>query len=406
MRRAELLATAWRYTFGGQHGQLSAFMSRLSLLGLVLAITLLLCVLSVMNGFDREMRERILSLVPHITVHAAIANDAQTWAAVQQQLEQHPQVERAVRFAAFEGLLVIGRRAEPVAGIGLPPQAFAVFEPMLRSGSLEDMSGWERGLLLGSVLAERAEVGPGDALSLVLPARGDGGAVARSEIFRVAGILHTGTELDESLAVTTLAAALAAGSAPGQQGLRLHTRDLFGVATLREALLPLLPPGFYLSDWTMSHGNLYAAIQLSRRLISILLLSIIGVAAFNLVSSLILVVIDKRGDIAILRALGAEPRTVARLFLLQGALVGAFGSALGCLFGAVLSWVVPRLVAVLDLQLLSTEVYPVSFIPVDMRWQDFLLVGAASLLLCLLAAVYPAQRAAGLAPARVLQGDG
>jgi len=404
MRRAELLATAWRYTFGGQRAQLSAFMSRLSLLGLVLAITLLLCVLSVMNGFDREMRDRILSLVPHITVHSAAAVETQTWAALEQRLARHPGIERATRFAAFDGLLVLGQRAEPVVGIGLMPAAMNAYAPMLRSGSLDAMREPGRGILLGSVLAERAGVVPGQALTLVLPQGGAGGA-ARSVVFQLRGVLHTGTELDETLAVTRLSTALVAGSAAERQGLRLHTGDLFAVGATRKALQPVLPPGFYVTDWTMTHGNLYAAIQLSRRLISILLVSIIGVAAFNLVSSLILVVIDKREDIAILRALGAEPGTISRLFLLQGAMVGIFGSALGCLCGAVLSWLVPQLVDVLNLRLLSTEVYPVSFIPVDLRAMDFLLVGSASLLLCLLAAVYPAQRAARLAPARVLQGD-
>jgi lipoprotein-releasing system permease protein len=223
-------------------------------------------------------------------------------------------------------------------------------------------------------------------------------------VFSVRGVLHTGTELDRTLAISGLAALTGLVGTSTVQGLRLHVTDLFAVAQTSRALLPLLPPGFYLTDWTMTHGNLYAAIQLSRRLISLLLLSIIAVAAFNLVSSLILVVIDKREDIAILRALGARPATIGQLFLLQGALVGIFGSLLGCLGGALFSWLVPRAVSALDWQLLSTEVYPVSFIPVDLRPLDFLLVGGAAVVLCLLAAVYPALRAARLAPARVLQG--
>lgn len=395
---------AWRYTFGGERAQLSSFMSRLSLLGLILAITLLLCVLSVMNGFDREMRERILSLVPHITVHAPVQAEVAEWRALEARLARHPQVERVSRFAAFDGLLLSAQRAEPVSGIGLAPAAMSVFAPMLQGGALPSTGEGGRGLLLGSVLAARAAVVPGQALTLVIPGAGGANRAARSAVFTVRGIVHTGTELDEVLAVTTLAAA--ADTAAAAQGLRLHTVDLFAVARLRAELQPLLPPGFYLTDWTMTHGNLYASIQLSRRLISVLLLSIIAVAAFNLVSSLILVVIDKRQNIAILRALGARPGAIARLFLLQGALVGAFGSALGCLGGAALSALLPGLISALDLQLLSTEVYPVSFVPVDLRLQDFALVGATSLLLCLLAAVYPAWRAARLAPARVLQGEG
>ena len=170
-----------------------------------------------------------------------------------------------------------------------------------------------------------------------------------------------------------------------------------------------LPPGFYSTNWMMTHGNLYAAIQLSRDLVSILLFSIIAVAAFNVVSSLVLVVMDKQGNIAILRTLGASSRDVAWIYILQGGLIGLVGVVVGSILGALASNAVPAFVnwleRLLDLQFLNTDVYPVSFVPVDVRFTDIALIGLVAWLMCIVAAIYPARRAARLAPALVLNQD-
>ncbi|KGE03358.1 FtsX-like permease family protein [Pseudohaliea rubra] len=403
MGSVELARIAVRHTFAARRGQLSVFMSTLAIIGLVLAIALLLTVLSVMNGFDREMRERILSLVPHIIVHAALGDrDPATLAAT---LREHPAVLAATPFVAFEGLALAEGSVEAVAGLGLEPAALAEFAALGLDGSAV---GGE-GLYLGAAVARRLGAVPGTSITLLVPAR-DGEGPPETAAYPLVGIIATGTELDEGLAALPLPAASdLAGLHGSASGLRLHTIDLFDVARVRQELLPLLPPGYYLTDWTLTHGNLYEAIQLSRRLITVLLLSIIAVAAFNVVSSLVLVVMDKRGSIAILRTLGATPTQVGVLFLMQGGMIGVTGVVLGGALGLLASLAVPWLVAALEgalgVSLLATDVYPVSFIPSDVRVSDFAVVAATALFMCLCAACYPALRAARLAPAAVLQAD-
>jgi len=200
-----------------------------------------------------------------------------------------------------------------------------------------------------------------------------------------------------------------AGLGSAVSGLRIVTRDLFAVSRIGWELVNEMPAGYYATNWMMTHGNLYSAIQLSRDLVTILLFSIIAVAAFNVVSSLVLVVFDKQGDIAILRTLGTAPRDIAIVFVLQGGMIGVVGVALGAAFGAVGSLLVPGLVSelerLLDMNFLNTDVYPVSFLPVDLLWRDILLVGGVAFAMCVVAAVYPALRASRLAPAMILNQD-
>lgn len=409
MRSSERIAIAWRYSFRGGSGQLASFMSGLAMLGLVLAVAVLLTVLSVMNGFDREMRERILSLVPHITVHAVGGGRGEE--GVARRLLAHPDVLSATPFVQFQGLLMRDGGVEAIAGLGLSAAEGRELQAMTENASGETfLAGTQDGLLLGAPLAERLNLATGDSVTLLVPtvSGGRGVTATGTRVFTIRGLLRTGTELDETLAVLSLEAAsdlAGLDGAPG--GYRLHTADIFRVSEIGRDLSLSVPPGYYLTNWTMTHGNLYAAIQLSRQLISLLLLSIIGVAAFNVVSSLVLVVIDKRSDIAILRTLGAAPRDIAMIFLCQGGLIGVAGALLGGLLGGLLSvavpWAVNAVERLLDARLLATDVYPVSFIPVDLRAGDFALVALAALLLCLAAALYPAARAARLAPADVLQ---
>jgi lipoprotein-releasing system permease protein len=213
--------------------------------------------------------------------------------------------------------------------------------------------------------------------------------------------------MDQSAALVPIELASGlAGLKGGVTGLRLATSDIFSVARIGWEVVGNLPPGHYATNWMMTHGNLYAAIQLSRDLVSILLFSIIAVAAFNVVSSLVLVVFDKQGDIAILRTLGASPGNIATIFVFQGAMIGLVGAVLGCILGVAGSLSVPALVAgleqLLNIKFLNTDVYPVSFLPVDILGRDLALVTGIAFVMCVLAAIYPALRAAALQPATVL----
>ena len=270
----------------------------------------------------------------------------------------------------------------------------------------------EDALVLGVGLAGKLGVVPGDQLTLIVPGNGreDTLSAAHFETVRLTAVLDTGTELDQAAALVHLQlASRIAGLDGAVSGLRVTTNDIFAVQRIAWELIQQLEPGYYSTNWMMTHGNLYAAIQLSRDLVSILLFSIIAVAAFNVVSSLVLVVFDKRGNIAILRTLGASPGDIAWIFILQGGMIGLVGVVLGAVLGALGSLAVPGLVAgleqLLDMRFLNTDVYPVSFLPVDLRLNDIVAVASVAFLMCLLAAIYPARRAAALAPAMILNQD-
>ncbi|MEM1111079.1 MAG: FtsX-like permease family protein [Pseudomonadota bacterium] len=417
MNLATLLRIALRNTFAWGKGYLSSFLSSLSMAGLVLAISLLITVLSVMNGFDKEMRERILGLVPHITIYSHLP--MRDWRDVMAQLASDEQVESVAPFVEFDSLFMRGSTIETARAIGLAlvdeeggELRQARLLQLLPEDELRAFIADPRGLALGQGLAGRLGVVPGDTVTLIAPAEGNAlsARAARFETLTLRAVLRTDTELDQSAAFLALpAAAELAAMGDAVSGLRVTTRDLFAVSDTAWHLLNSLPPGYYSTTWMMTHGNLYAAIQLSRDLVTILLLSIIAVAAFNVVSSLVLVVFDKRGGIAILRTLGAAPRHIALVFLLQGGLIGLVGVVLGTLFGVGLSLSVPQAVAYLEewlgFRFLNTDVYPVSFLPVDILPRDIAVVAGAAFIMCLLAAIYPAVRAARLAPAAVLQSE-
>jgi lipoprotein-releasing system permease protein len=412
--RTERLRIALRYTFAFGQGHLSAFLSSLSMLGLVLAISLLIIVLSVMNGFDKEMRERILSLVPHITLYSV--SPIEDWRSAAARLEEHPQVVSVAPFAQFDALITRGRDIETVRGIGLldsdEGNAFAPLLPYLDAQAARRFHEQDDGLILGAGVAQQLGVKVGERLNLIVPGAGSPGEMAptRFKTVQLSAILNTGTELDQAIALVHLAVASdLAGLHGNVSGFRVTTRQLFAVQQIAWELQDLLPPGFYSTNWMMTHGNIYSAIQLSRNLVSILLFSIIVVAAFNVVSSLVLVVLDKQGNIAILRTLGATGADIAWIFVLQGGMIGLVGVVLGSVVGALGSLAVPGLVSALErllgMRFLNTDVYPVSFLPVDLLARDVLTVGGIALSMCVIAAIYPARRAARMAPAMILNQD-
>ena len=410
MNLRERLNIALRYTVPSQRGQLSTFLSSLSMLGLILAIALLIIVLSVMNGFDKEMRERILEFVPHVTVYSHFP--LTDYASELEILQSHPEVNEVTPFARFDALILRGADIETAQGIGVDTARLAPLQRLLRgvaAAQLQAFSEQPDGLVLGAVLAKRLGVSPGERLTLVVPGERQLGSSrgARLQSVQLLAVLRTGTEIDEHMALVPLAiASQLAGLDGGISGFRIATSHLFDAQRIGWELTNALPAGFYSTNWKMTHGNLYAAIQLSRDLISILLFSIIAVAAFNVVSSLVLVVLDKRGNIAILRSLGASGADVAWIFVAQGAMIGLVGVLLGSIVGALASLAVPGFVSwlegLLNIQFLNTDVYPVSFVPVDLRLGDILWIGSVAMLMCLLATVYPARRAARLAPAVAL----
>ena len=373
---------------------LSAFLSKVSILGMAVAIALLLTVQSVMNGFDREMRERILSLVPHILVTGPAEDEE--WSVLENALSQQSQVASVRRFRAMDALLLRGREVFATQLMAMDDDGLDHYAALVEPG-LADMG--ERDLIVGKALAARLGLTIGDAVTFVIPAQG---AQRYSSLtMSLSGLLSSGTELDETLAVIhKRALPLAASASGGAESIAIELRDVFTASEWRWEVMQMVPSTFRVSDWRATHGNLYSAIQLSRDLIGLILFTVIFVAAFNVVSSLMLVVTDRRKIVAMLVAMGAVRRDIVAIFFLQGAVIGAVGAAVGAGLGWLLAENTPEAAQLLErllgMPLLQTDVYPLSFIPVDMRWQDFIATGGIAVILSVLAASLPAFRAAKL----------
>ncbi|MGD8176515.1 lipoprotein-releasing ABC transporter permease subunit [Marinimicrobium sp. ARAG 43.8] len=397
-----------RYAISRRHSQLVSFISSVSILGLVIGVALLITVLAIMNGFDRELRDRILGIMPH----GAIYRDGgiENYQGVADDIRARPEVTAVTPFVQLEALLSHKREVAPVGLYGLPDEAWASQRELskyLPQDIWDRLQDTPHGVLLGGGLAQKLSVSADDKLTLVVPSSSGEGA-PNIQALTVLAVFDTGTELDNQLALTTMATAAALTAYPNRaSGVRFQVSDLFQAPTLARSIVYELPNGFYSSDWTRTHGNLYQAIHMSKQLVGLLLFLIIGIAAFNLVSTLIMVVVDKQGDIAILRTLGASSMEILGIFLIQGGIIGVVGTLIGSVLGVGLSfWVtdwVQWLEGVLGIQFLHSDVYPLSYLPSDLHWPDVFLVAAVALSLSLVASLYPAWRATRVQPAEALR---
>lgn len=403
-----------RYGTARQGSPLVAFLSRVSATGLALGVALLILVLSVMNGFDREMRVRILAMVPHASINGPGGIEA--WPEVVATAEASPEVVGAAPYVQLQAMLIAGNKAQAVLLHGVIPEremALSIVDDVMAEGEFADLAAQDDGVVLSRVIADKLGVEVGQPLAVVLPANG-GRASSRlvPVIHRasVAAIYASQTEVDNFMVYVPLGFAQQVAGLEGVvHGVQLKVTDLMAAGTIARAVLEGLPPGLFVQDWMRNHGNLFEAIQLSRKLVSLLVFIIIAVAAFNVVTAMIMVVRDKQGDVAILQTMGLEQRQIMRLFIFQGLVIAVIGIGVGALAGILLALNVTELVqgleAVLDYQFLKSEVYPVTYLPADLRVADILLVCGSALVLTLLATLYPAWRASRLLPAEVLRYD-
>lgn len=379
---------------------LSAFLSRISIAGMALAIALLLAVQSVMNGFDREMRDRILSLVPHVQITGNA--DTQQWHDLRDRVEADSSVARVRRFTQVDALLMRGQSVSAVRLTGVDAESLADFRHLVSPAS----DSWRpNSLVLGASMAARLGLELGDRVTFIVP--GDDATQYQPLSVTLQAVLQSGTELDEALAWVhhDALSPFVAGSG-GRQGLALQLNDVFNATQWRWQNDLVMPPSLRTTDWRATHGNLYTAIQLSRDLIGLILFVVIFVAAFNIVSSLMLVVTDRRKAVAMLMAMGARRADITAVFFLQGGLIGVVGAAAGVALGYLLAINVPDLAVMLErwsgAPLLQTDVYPLAFVPVDIRWQDAATTSGIAIGLSVLAATLPALRAASLPVAETL----
>jgi lipoprotein-releasing system permease protein len=403
-----------RYTRAKRRNHFISFISLISMLGLTLGVMVMILVLSVMNGFDRELRTRILGMVPHATINGY--QPIEDWQGLASRVVQHPRVEAAAPFIQLQGMLTHDGSVAPVLVNGIVPEAergVSIIEDHMQSGALADLVDGEFGIIVGELIARRFGVQVGDKLTFVLPEASvtPAGVFPRLKRFEVKGVFKVGAELDGSLALIHAGdAARLARWVPGQvQGLRIKLDDLFLAPQVSWEIVSQLPGDYYAQDWTRSHGNLFAAIRMEKTMIALLLILIVAVAAFNIISTLVMVVTDKKADIAILRTLGASPSTIMGIFMVQGSVIGVVGTVAGCILGVLSAWNVSSLVAglerLLGVQFLSSDVYFISYLPSELIWSDVVLICSTALGLSFLATLYPAWRASRTQPAEALRYD-
>lgn len=401
-----------RYTRAKRRNHYISFISLTSMIGLALGVLAMIVVLSVMNGFQKEMSSRILGLLPHATISAA--QPLADWRAVAEVARRNPQVIGAAPFAELDGMFSYKGSMQPVQINGIDPQEeqqVSNIAAHMQQGSLENLKAGEFGVIIGEITARRFRLNQGDKLTLIVPEPSESAAGITPRMLRltVVGVFKVGADLDGSLGLINIAdASSMLRSEPGQvQSVRLALKDLYQAPQVSAAVAKELGAGYVARDWTLTQGSLFSAMKMEKTMIGLLLLLIIAVAAFNIIATLIMVVADKRADIAILRTLGATPRQIMGIFMVQGTVIGCIGTLIGGVLGVLLALNVSQLVAWLErvsgMHLFSSDVYFINSLPSELQWFDVLLICSAGLLLSFLATLYPAWRAAGTQPAEALR---
>jgi len=402
-----------RYTRAKRRNHFISFISAISMAGIALGVAALIVVLSVMNGFQKELRTRILGVASHVQISGA-GNRLADWQAVARIAGQDPRVVASAPFVDAQGMLVAGQavRGSVVRGI-LPDREEQVAQigRHMRAGSLEALRPGGFGIVLGSELARALAVLPGDKVALIAP-QGlvtPAGVIPRLKQFTVVGVFEIGMfEYDSGLALIHMQDAqklYQMGDAVS--GVRLRLDDLFAARSVARDLMTRLPSDLYATDWTRSHANFFRAVEIEKRVMFVILLLIVAVAAFNIVSTLVMLVTDKQADIAILRTLGASPASIVQIFMVQGAMIGVIGTlagvVLGLLVGCNIDTVVPAIEHVLGIKFLAKDIYYISELPSDVQAGDVTTITLVSLVLSFVATLYPSWRASRVNPAEALR---
>lgn len=412
MRPYELFI-ALRYTRTKRRNHFISFISLISMLGMALGVCALIVVLSVMNGFQKEIRTRILGIAPHLQVNAE-SNDLVDWQPTLQVIKSHPQVVAAAPFINGQGMISFDQNVQGVMVRGILPQdekRVIGISNKMKFGSLNDLQANGFGIALGSDLARSLGAHVGDKVLLISP-QGQvtpAGMMPRLKQFHVAAIFEIGmAPYDNALALIHLSDAQRLYRMDGTvSGISARLHDLDLAPQVSAEIGRSLPRNTYVSDWTRQHANYFRAVQIEKKMMFIILSLIVAVAAFNIVSTMVMAVTDKRADIAILRTLGATPASIMRIFIVQGVIIGLVGSVLGVAGGILLTLnidtVVPFIEKLVGMHFLSKEVYFITELPSDLRCNDVLIVAGFSFLISLLATIYPSWRASKVQPAEALR---
>ncbi len=402
-----------RYTRAKRRNHFISFISLTSMLGIALGVTALITVLSVMNGFEKELRERILGMAAHATI-SGYGNGLSEWESVADAADRHPRVVGVAPYIRAEAMLTHGNAVQGAIIRGVLPHE----EPRVSRvagkmtfGTLDALEGREYNIILGKDLARTLRVGVGDRVTMVAPQTRvtPAGVLPRLRRFTVRGIFAVGMyEFDSALALIHMQDAARLFRLEDKvTGVRLRLDDMFVAPRISRELAEELPGRYWVTDWTQHHANFFRAIKTEKTVMFVILTLIVAVAAFNIVSTLIMVVTDKESDIAILRTLGISPAGVMRIFMVQGSVIGVIGTLLGAIGGVALALnvesIVPAIEAFFGMKFLSPDVYYISDLPSELNWPDVGRICVVALLLSLVATIYPAWRASRTQPAEALR---
>jgi len=405
----------WRYTRAGKRTTGNGFISFIALVsmsGIALGVAALIVVLSVMNGFQRDVRDRMLSVLAHIEIFSPTGT-MPDWQLTAKEARTNREVIGAAPYVDAQALLTRGDSVSGVALRGIEPSEEPQVSDIgkeMKAGSLDDLTPGSFGIVLGADLASSLGVQIGDKVTLVAPEGTitPAGMLPRLKQFAVVGVFESGHyEYDSTLALTNIRDAEILYRLPAPSGVRLRLKDMQRAPAVARQLVHTLSGDLYIRDWTQQNKTWFSAVQIEKRMMFIILTLIIAVAAFNLVSSLVMTVTNKQADIAILRTLGAQPSSIMKIFVVQGVTIGfagtALGVALGCLIAWSIPWLVPMIEHLLGVQFLPPSVYFISELPSELVASDVIRIGLIAFVLSALATLYPSWRAAKVRPAEALR---
>lgn len=414
MFRPFFLFIGARYTNFKRRDHFITFISVVSMLGISLGVMVLITVLSVMNGFTKEIRHRILSITPHVMV-SGWGEPLQNWDGLSKVLLEHKNVEAVGPYVDGQGMLTRGREVRGIVIKGVDPASIDAVFPLrttLKVGKVDDLQPGQFGVILGSYLAKTLGVNIGDSVTLVIPevTVSMAGVAPRLKRLNVVGIFEVGYVYDSGFAFMNIQdAAKIFKTQGGITGLQLRLNDPFSAPRIAKELYEGTQGFYNVVDWTLLNSAYFSAVKMEKTMMFFTLVMILAIAVFNLISTLVMVVTDKRADIGVLRALGASTRKIMAIFVCQGAIIGFIGTVLGVIAGIALSLHVTEFVAAIErtfrIKLLSADVYFISFLPSDLQSTDVILIATCAMVLSLLATIHPAWRAARVLPAEALRHD-
>jgi lipoprotein-releasing system permease protein len=404
-----------RYTKAKRRNHFISFISLTSMLGVALGVMALITVLSVMNGFEKELKQRILGMTSHAFITGSNGS-LDDWQTLEKLVYDNEHVLDSAPFVEGQAMLSQGNRVRGTMVRGVDPLLegrVSTIGDKITAGEFSALQAGGFGIILGHDLAKAMGVTIGDKITMITPhvSPTPAGVIPRLKRLDVVGIFQIGMyEYDSTLAIMNITDAAKLFRIPGKvTGLRLKLDDMFNAPRITQDLLASLPYHYRAADWTFQHRNFFKALKTEKTVMFVILMLIVAVAAFNIVSTLIMMVTDKQADIAILRTLGMTPKQIMAIFMVQGTMIGLFGTLLGVIFGVALALNLPELIAQLETllgyQFLPADVYYISDLPSDLHWDDVTVIGITAFILSILSTIYPSWRAAQVKPAEALRYD-